>query len=516
MGRATDRLFKAGVLAGTAGLGALASEDAEAGVITKGGRRMIEAWHGGPHKFPSERLIRRADGTEEYLVGALDILPDIPEGAELLEDFPLGRMRMDKIGTGEGAQAYGHGLYSADEKDVAKGYRDTLQSGNIDVAKFASESGIDNPSAGIRGDIVRMALSDKDPASAARNVQYKNAQARDMDVADIETLITKVRDSKGALYRTHLDVDPDTLIEWDAYLADQPKYIQNEFAKYADERGMAQETRDKFRGEHIYERLGNSIDPEKGRGMLLDRGISGIRYKDANSRNQAADIPSYKSWLGYNKGGAVDSPDMQQEYQGVLQEAKDFDNAATRNYVMFDDKNISIQERGRADPRLLAATAAGTGGILGAGMLMSPDEAMASGQDQGARMLVGALEQYGRDVGGFGAGLITGDPEARRSFEGQTIQPDAQMRRGLSTLFSPIGEGILSGFNALQDAAYGPVTGILETGALNDGTMGDNVTGAVDAIGDVWGMLSDEWQERVLSAAGLTATVALPKRAPLF
>jgi hypothetical protein len=33
---------------------------------------------------------------------------------------------MSKIGTGEGAQAYGHGLYFAESEDVARGYRDAL------------------------------------------------------------------------------------------------------------------------------------------------------------------------------------------------------------------------------------------------------------------------------------------------------------------------------------------------------------------------------------------------------
>ena len=36
------------------------------------------------------------------------------------------RFSMDKIGTGEGAQAYGHGLYFAENRGVAEGYRDTL------------------------------------------------------------------------------------------------------------------------------------------------------------------------------------------------------------------------------------------------------------------------------------------------------------------------------------------------------------------------------------------------------
>jgi hypothetical protein len=33
---------------------------------------------------------------------------------------------MSKIGTGEGAQAYGHGLYFAENEGVARSYRDTL------------------------------------------------------------------------------------------------------------------------------------------------------------------------------------------------------------------------------------------------------------------------------------------------------------------------------------------------------------------------------------------------------
>ena len=33
---------------------------------------------------------------------------------------------MSKIGTGEGAQAYGHGLYFADNEGVAKSYRENL------------------------------------------------------------------------------------------------------------------------------------------------------------------------------------------------------------------------------------------------------------------------------------------------------------------------------------------------------------------------------------------------------
>jgi hypothetical protein len=49
---------------------------------------MVEAWHGSPHKFD--------------------------------------KFSMEKIGTGEGAQAFGHGLYFTDKKAIAEHYANTL------------------------------------------------------------------------------------------------------------------------------------------------------------------------------------------------------------------------------------------------------------------------------------------------------------------------------------------------------------------------------------------------------
>jgi hypothetical protein len=95
----------------------------------------IKAYQGSPHDFAAERLVRYPDGSTEYIVGSPDVLPDIPAGAEVLEDFPFGRTRMDKIGTGEGAQAYGHGMYVAEAEDVAKGYKDNISSQALDGAQ---------------------------------------------------------------------------------------------------------------------------------------------------------------------------------------------------------------------------------------------------------------------------------------------------------------------------------------------------------------------------------------------
>jgi len=109
-------------LAGSTALMAMEPSEAEAGGL----RRLIRAYHGSPHEFAAERLIRRPGGETEFMVGATDRLPDVPEGAEVLRDYPLGRLRMDKIGTGTGAQAYTHGLYLGEAEDTARNIRDKL------------------------------------------------------------------------------------------------------------------------------------------------------------------------------------------------------------------------------------------------------------------------------------------------------------------------------------------------------------------------------------------------------
>jgi hypothetical protein len=71
------------------GAAALASEDADAGVVIKNGIPMIKSYHGGPS----------------------------------------GMKRLDSsfIGTGEGAQAFSHGSYSADRKGTATSYKEQRQ-----------------------------------------------------------------------------------------------------------------------------------------------------------------------------------------------------------------------------------------------------------------------------------------------------------------------------------------------------------------------------------------------------
>ena len=92
----------------------------------------FDVYHGTPHNFPPVRELQMPDGTR--LFQDLNESVELPEGATVLQEYPMGKFDITKIGTGEGAQVYGRGLYFAEEEDVAKMYRDQLSGGNSSAA----------------------------------------------------------------------------------------------------------------------------------------------------------------------------------------------------------------------------------------------------------------------------------------------------------------------------------------------------------------------------------------------
>jgi hypothetical protein len=387
------------VAAGLGGAAALAPEQAQASPVKvfshldDAGRAVyktvIEAWHGTPHTFPAERLIRWADGRTEHIVGGVDALPDVPAGAELVQDFPLGRFRMDKIGTGEGAQAYGHGAYFADAKATGVQYRDDLTQYKITLdgipinpvrsgksALMEQFPGITEADAQALNGVISDIYSDprrrgiagarKDAAmmkdfyrNGLDKVEPKNRDAalamiaaQDEQMRVLTQYADRLSDAKGSLYRTEIDVDPSTLLDWDKPLSEQPEQVKSFIEPFRQRRLAVMNQRpgiytsppetivEKMTGGEWLDEITGQIaatssDPTAiGRGaqshtskVLRESGIPGIRYLDGMSRN--AGEGSY-------------------------------------NYVMFDDKPISIVERGNATPALLAATAAGTGAGIAA------------------------------------------------------------------------------------------------------------------------------------------------------
>ena len=257
----------------------------------------------------------------------------------------------ENIGTGEGAQAYGHGLYFAEREGTAKNYRDALSGTGITPEireKYFTEGNIVEGYAGKdkvlrynKGsgsnwsvDVIRVDNSGN-PIPGERPRTHMTQP----DKINVENVLGKVPDA-GRMYEVDIDVNADELIDYDAPLSEQSDKVKEIAALYnikTSPSGMRE-----ARGADIYSAIASAENAppfnnsrkldgaEEASNALSKVGIKGIRYKDAQTRFSS--------------------------------------DGATRNYVIFDDELISISKKYGVSIPIAAA-------ILGGSM--TPDEAMA-------------------------------------------------------------------------------------------------------------------------------------------
>lgn len=232
------------------------------------------------------------------------------------------RFSMDKIGTGEGAQAYGHGLYFAESEGVARSYRDTLSAPR-------GESPED-----IAGRVYEAFKQDRQGAIAELQRRVDSLERRRVeDPASVpsdmragETALHKAlaylksgATPGGALYEVVINANPDDFLDWDKPLSQQPQALKDYLAKadlsHLPEGGRLRRTIEAYRknpgdwvpppGASIPEPMGHQIYDaltEYGGGAarnaaltkaMLDAGIPGVKYLDAGSRSQGDGSRNY-------------------------------------------------------------------------------------------------------------------------------------------------------------------------------------------------------------------------------
>jgi hypothetical protein len=290
-------------------------------IIDSGRKAGIEAYHGSPYDFPAERELQFDDPRDVPIfdqdISIFDgsvyqpIDAPVPEGARVIQEFPLGRFDSSKIGTGEGAQAYGRGSYLAESEDLARGYRDQLK-GNVVIR----DDGVKLPYAKHVSEI-ETAIKNKFPKLAPDNVRMtaKSVVNDNLVPADVEGMGVfdstgykaediylegirankGARASKGSMYKVNIDADPDELIDWDELIDEQPKKIMDKLQsadwwQYAEEgiydiagaRGENPTGADLVRW---LEQDGQDYAAE----ALEDLGIKGVKYADSFTRHKPKD-----------------------------------------------------------------------------------------------------------------------------------------------------------------------------------------------------------------------------------
>lgn len=236
--------------------------------------------------------------------------------------YKFDKFTLEHIGSGEGAQAYGWGLYFAGNESVARFYREKLSHPVRTITQRIIDSGIyddtDSPSDAVAFlmDSNDFSAEEKELLSALQEDDWlgfdyphqavsaaTGKSLSNYDVSERTKAAVKAVKNRGSLYKVDLKPTPDDYLLWDKPFSEQsekvkaalrevysrmrfpldddgtPSYFSSDpdgdslYTSYASAMGMGQSVRDSALKEMA------SID-------LRDAGIRGIKYLDGSSRSK--------------------------------------------------------------------------------------------------------------------------------------------------------------------------------------------------------------------------------------
>jgi hypothetical protein len=173
-----------------------------------------------------------AQGMQEAPAMVLGMVGDAPGGKGFTayhgSPHDFSAFDTSKIGTGEGAQAYGHGLYFAENEGVAKGYRDQLAPQGFEAPTLSGDAKdwLRQVQRDVRNatldDVREYAHSMHNPSEGAdfpsNQVSAEIHQA--LDEGKIKQL------SSGHMYEVNVNADPAHFLDWDKPLSEQHPVVQ--------------------------------------------------------------------------------------------------------------------------------------------------------------------------------------------------------------------------------------------------------------------------------------------------
>jgi hypothetical protein len=212
----------------------------------------------------------------------------------------IDRFSTEKVGTGEGAQAYGWGLYFASQRAVAEHYRKGLSYREIvrefreempDDADFEEALDAADTMSPYRARVIR-ALAAEDWLGFDYPAQAITAAFRDLENYDVsQELQDAVRAAQGQLYQVSVPEDGDLLL-WDSPLSEQPDGVR----KALESDGWKSQS---STGQFIYTRLSDLEGSDKAASeRLAGLGIKGIKYLDGSSRRAGDGSYNYVIFSG--------------------------------------------------------------------------------------------------------------------------------------------------------------------------------------------------------------------------
>lgn len=300
----------------------------------------------------SNTLYSRGDGQSfddwDEAAGLRDsFLDQLEQSAFHGTPHQFDRFSLEAIGTGEGAQAFGWGLYFASKRGVAEWYRDKLsKQGSTRVSLNGEEVTAQQDDALYT--MIFETLNWGKPAMAEMvqdldpNDEFAQAweKVKDADLAQI---------NEGSLFQVDIP-ESDVLLDWDKSLSEQPAEVRDALLPYL-ERSIYEEEQGRilgFSGEQIYrdmaEELGND---EAASAQLNSLGIPGLQYLDGTARGTDGDAHNYVIW-DENTVTIEAVNDELVAAQELKQDRRTEVPTKARGY--FDPNTVTIRMTEAADP----------------------------------------------------------------------------------------------------------------------------------------------------------------------
>lgn len=277
------------------------------------------------------------------------------------------RFSTDKIGTGEGAQAYGHGLYFASQKEVANWYRNTLRTGtpNPEWVRLNDEyrraqDALDTLNGRMVDETIAAgATGRREDIAPSADVVARHRQEWDALAAKSHDIFARLEKTSatnpGRLY--HVDVpEPHELMDWDKPLAAQPPGVRAKLehllreAEGADKLGLSLAD---FRKLPAEQRA--MATPATLRHGLLklngDEVYSELAMAMSDPLTPAADFRAGRQQRAVVASATLaDAGIPGHQYVG-------HESRAT-NFVVYDDSRVNIRDFEQASPDAAAARGA--------------------------------------------------------------------------------------------------------------------------------------------------------------
>jgi hypothetical protein len=214
--------------------------------------------------------------------------------------YDFDRFDASKIGTGEGLQAYGHGLYFAGEEGVAQHYRDIL-SADEDIPlpwplsdEYAQVYQDFLTTSTKEGEWRRLnpgRLLEDNPFQS----QLEKASAAFSDVRRRADEATKV---PGKVYEVEIAHPEKNLLDLDAMPNEQSPLVRNALEKLGLVSPGPITPRNNISGFAAIRRLSEDRSPAEAAKALLGEGVPGARYFDGISRAQKDGSRNYVMFPG--------------------------------------------------------------------------------------------------------------------------------------------------------------------------------------------------------------------------